>query len=60
VGYAASDVVVVVIFLFGHVDGVERTVGDPGVGGASALVARRSWFEGLTREQQVVEISGAV
>jgi hypothetical protein len=48
VGFAASDVVVA--FLFGHVDGVERTVGDPVVGGASALVAPRSWFGGLTRE----------
>jgi hypothetical protein len=28
---------VVVVFLFGHVDGEERAVGDPGVGGASAL-----------------------
>jgi hypothetical protein len=27
VGSAASDVAVVVVFLFGHVDGVERTVG---------------------------------
>jgi hypothetical protein len=32
-------------FLFGHVDGVERTVGDPGVVSASALAAPRSWSE---------------
>jgi hypothetical protein len=41
---------VVVVFLSGHVDGVERTVEDPGVGGTSALVAPRSWFGDLTRE----------
>jgi hypothetical protein len=44
----ASDMAVVVVSLFGHVDGVERTVGDPGVGGASALAAPRSRFGGLT------------
>jgi hypothetical protein len=49
-GSAASDVAVVVVFLFGHVDGVERTVGDPGVGDASALAAPRSQFGGLTRD----------
>jgi hypothetical protein len=47
-GSAASDVAVVVVFLFGHVDGVERTVGDPSVGDASALAAPRSRFGGLT------------
>jgi hypothetical protein len=49
-GSAASDVAVVVVFLFGHVDGVERTVGDPGVGDASTLAAPRSRFGGLTRD----------
>jgi hypothetical protein len=44
----ASDVAVVVVFLFGYVDGVERTVGDPGVGNALALAAPRSRFGGLT------------
>jgi hypothetical protein len=38
----ASDAAVVVVSLFDHVDGVERTVGDPGVGGASASAAPRS------------------
>jgi hypothetical protein len=47
---AASDVAVVVMFLFGHVDGVKWTVGDPGVGDASILAAPRSWFGGLTRD----------
>jgi hypothetical protein len=58
VGSTASDVVVVVVSLFGHVGGVERTVGDPGVGGASALAAPRSWFGDLTREQRAAELSG--
>jgi hypothetical protein len=30
-GSTASDVAVVVVSLFGHVDGVERTVGDKGM-----------------------------
>jgi hypothetical protein len=38
-GSTVSDMATVVVFLFGHVDGVDGTVGDPGVGGASALVA---------------------
>jgi hypothetical protein len=48
-GSTASNVAVVVVSLFGHLDGVERTVGDPGVGGASALAAPRSRFGDLTR-----------
>jgi hypothetical protein len=48
VNSTASDVAVVVVSFFGHVDGMERTVGDPGVGGASALATPRSRFEGLT------------
>jgi hypothetical protein len=55
----ASDVAVAVVSLFGHVDGVERTVGDPGVGDASALAALRSHFRGLTRGQRSAEFSGA-
>jgi hypothetical protein len=47
---AASDVAAVVVFLFGHVDGVERTVGYPGVGDASTLLATRSRFGGLTQD----------
>jgi hypothetical protein len=43
----ASDVAVVVVSLFCYVDGVERTVGDPGVGSALALAALRSRFGGL-------------
>jgi hypothetical protein len=34
--------------LFRHVDGMEG-MGGPGVGGASAIVAPKSWFESLTR-----------
>jgi hypothetical protein len=55
-GSTASDVAVVVS-LFGHVDGVERTVGEPGVGGASALADPRSWFGDLTRGQRAAEFS---
>jgi hypothetical protein len=46
-GSMASDVAAVVVFIFGHVNGMERTVGDPGVGGASALVAPKSRFGDL-------------
>jgi hypothetical protein len=49
-GSTASDVAVVVVSLFGHVGGVERTVGDPGVGGASALTTPRSWLGDLTQD----------
>jgi hypothetical protein len=35
-----NDVAVVMVSLFGHVDGEERTVGDPG-GGSSQIVFRR-------------------
>jgi hypothetical protein len=59
-GSTASDVAVVVVSLFDYVDGVERTVGDPGVGGASALVAPRSRFEGLTRRQWATEFLGVM
>jgi hypothetical protein len=38
-GSTASDMAALEVSLFGHVDGVERTVGDPGVSGASALAA---------------------
>jgi hypothetical protein len=55
---AASDVAVVVASLFGHVDGMEQTVGDPGVGDASASAAPRSRFGNLTREQWEAEFSG--
>jgi hypothetical protein len=51
-GSTASDAAVMVVSLFGHEDGVERTVGNPGVGGASASAATSSWFGGLTRGQQ--------
>jgi hypothetical protein len=51
---------VVVVSLFCHVDGVERTVGDRGVGGASALTAPRSRFRGLTQGQWMAEFSKAV
>jgi hypothetical protein len=42
------------------VDGVERTVGDPGVGDASALATPRSRLGGLTREQRAAEFSVVV
>jgi hypothetical protein len=45
----ASDAAVVVVSLLGHVGGEERTLGDSGVGGASALAAPRSSFGGLAR-----------
>jgi hypothetical protein len=56
----ASDVSVVVVSLFGHLDGVERTLGDPGVGGALALAAPRSRFGNLTRGQWAAEFSRTV
>jgi hypothetical protein len=49
-----------VVSLFSHVDGVEWTVGVPGVAGASALAAPRSCFRGLTWGQQAARASGAV
>jgi hypothetical protein len=54
----ASDMAAAVASLFGYVDGVERTVGDPGVGDALASAAPRSRFGNLTREQQAAEFSG--
>jgi hypothetical protein len=59
-GFVVSDVAAVVVSLFGHVDDVERTMGDPGVGGASALAAPRPWFGVLTQGQQAAEFSRAV
>jgi hypothetical protein len=59
-GFTVSDVVVVVASLFGHVDDVERTMGDPDVGSASALAASRSRCGGLTRRHLAAEFSGAV
>jgi hypothetical protein len=56
----ASDVAMVVVSHFGHVDDVEWTVRDPGVGGASVLAAPRSWFGSLTRGHRAAEFSGAV
>jgi hypothetical protein len=47
-GSTESDVVMVVISLFGHVDGVERTVGDPGVGNTLDLAPPRPQFGDLT------------
>jgi hypothetical protein len=57
-GSTVSDAATVLVSLFGHVDGVERTVGDLGVGGAST--APRSWFAGLTQGRRATEFSGAV
>jgi hypothetical protein len=44
---SASGVAVVMVSLFGHEGGEEGTSGIPGVGGASATVAPRSWLGGL-------------
>jgi hypothetical protein len=41
----ASDMAALVVVLFGHVDRMERTVGNPCVGGALALAAPRSRLE---------------
>jgi hypothetical protein len=59
-GSTASDMAAVVVSLLGHVDGVERTVGDLGVGSASVLAAPRSRFGDLTRGQRAAKFSGAV
>jgi hypothetical protein len=59
-GSTASDVSAVAVSLLDHLGGVEQTVGDPGVGGALALPAPRSWLGGLTRGQRAAEFSGAV
>jgi hypothetical protein len=56
----ASDVAMVVVSHFGHVDDMEWTVRDPGVDGASILAAPRSWFGSLTRGQRAAEFSRAV
>jgi hypothetical protein len=58
VGSTAGNVAVVVVPLFGHADGVERTMGVPGVGGASALVAPRSCFGNLPRWLRAAKFSG--
>jgi hypothetical protein len=46
-GSTAGNVAVVVVSPFGHGDGEEQTMGDPGVGGASALATPRSCFGSL-------------
>jgi hypothetical protein len=55
----ANDMAAVVAFLFGHLDGMERMVGNPGVGDALALAAPRLCFRGLTQGQRMTEFSGA-
>jgi hypothetical protein len=60
VGSTAGNVAVVVVSLFGHEDGVERTAGDPGVGGTSAVAAPRSWFGNLPMGQRAAEFLGVV
>jgi hypothetical protein len=40
VGFTASDVAAVVVSLFVHVDDMERTVGDHGVGSSQIAVRR--------------------
>lgn len=59
-GSTAGNVVVVVVSLFGYEDGVERTVGDPGVGGASALATPRSCLESPSWRQRATKFSGVV
>jgi len=48
----ASDAAVVVVPFFGHVDGEERTLGDFGVGGASASSTLGSCVGDLTLGQR--------
>jgi hypothetical protein len=52
-GSSASDVAAVVVLIFGHVDGEERTLGDSGVGGVTASAAPRSCVDSLIRGQRV-------
>jgi hypothetical protein len=59
-GSTAGNVAVVVVSLFGHEDGVERTVGVPGVGSASALATPRSCLEIPSWRQRATKFSGAV
>jgi hypothetical protein len=59
-GSTAGNVAAVVVSLFGHEDGVERTVGVPGVGGASALATPRSCLEIPSWRQRATKFSGAV
>jgi hypothetical protein len=42
------DVAVVIVFLFGHMDGEERAARNPGGNGASGMVAPGSRFGSLT------------
>jgi hypothetical protein len=43
-----GDVAVVMLYLFGHVDGEERAARNPGGNGASEMVAPGSRFGSLT------------
>jgi hypothetical protein len=58
VDFTAGNVAVVVVSLFVHGDGVEWTMGVPGVSGASALVAPRSCFGNLPRGLRAAKFSG--
>jgi hypothetical protein len=55
-----SDVAVVTVFLFAHVDGDEWTMRDTGVGGVSALTAPRSRFRGLTWDLQAPKFGSSL
>jgi hypothetical protein len=50
-----SEGAVVMVYLFGYVDGEERTMRDTGVGGISALITPRSRVRGLTWGLQVAQ-----
>jgi hypothetical protein len=58
-GSTASDATAMVVSLFGHVDGAEWTMEEPGVGGALALAAPRSRFRDLTRDKRATQFSGS-
>jgi hypothetical protein len=58
VNSTASDVVVVMVFLFGYVGDEEWAAGDPGVDGASAMSAPRSCPGSLARWQWTVWNTG--
>jgi hypothetical protein len=45
----ASDVAVVVVLFFGHLDGDERAAGDPGIDDTSVLAPPRSRSGGQAR-----------
>jgi hypothetical protein len=51
-----SDGAVVTVYLFGYMDGEERTMRDTGVSGVSALITPRSRVRGLTWGLQAAQV----